>query len=88
MKRKNRVYKTKDNAFEYGFIAKEADMIGRMEPYFRPVWWAQYMGDGSQSFFNTKAECLAWIKDWYADGDISEVADDGLRWPKCGHGLK
>ena len=50
--------------FEYGYIAKASQMTGRMEPEFRPHWWAQYLGDGTQGMFDTKKECLAWIRGW------------------------
>ena len=49
--------------FEYGFIATPSDMAGLMEP-FRPMWNVQYLGDGTQEFFDTEAECLDWIKEW------------------------
>jgi hypothetical protein len=30
-----------------------------------PTWWAQYLGDGTQAFFDSKKECLDWIRNWY-----------------------
>ncbi len=57
-------YTTKGGVpFEYGFIAKPSDMAGRLEP-FRPCWNIQCSGDGTQAFFDTEEECLAWADEW------------------------
>jgi hypothetical protein len=32
-----------------------------------PVWSVQHLPDGTQAFFNTKRECLEWIKRWKED---------------------
>lgn len=47
--------------FQYGYIASPKQMAGSMEP-FSPCWWAQIMTDGTQEFFDTKRECLAWMR--------------------------
>jgi hypothetical protein len=49
--------------FEYGYIRSEKQLVGKMF-HFRPHWWAQYLGDGTEETFNTKAEAVAWIKEW------------------------
>jgi len=48
--------------FEYGYIRSPKDICGTMHP-FRPHWWIQYLGNGQSTICNTKAECLAWIKE-------------------------
>jgi len=63
----SKLYRTRDRAFEYGYIARASDMTGRMEPKFRPHWWAQLLSDGTMQTFDTKAECLAWIRGWSHD---------------------
>ena len=58
--------------FEYGYIRKEEDMVGIMAYKssstltipFRPHWWVQYLGNGQSAIFDTKKECLQWIKKW------------------------
>ena len=60
---KDRIYTTKDGAVEYGYIRTPKDMVGKMEP-FSPCWNVQYLGDGTQEFFDTKQECLDWIEEW------------------------
>jgi hypothetical protein len=32
-----------------------------------PIWSVQHLPDGTQAFFNTKRECLKWIKRWKED---------------------
>ena len=32
-----------------------------------PIWSVQHLPDGTQAFFNTKRECLEWIKRWKED---------------------
>jgi hypothetical protein len=32
-----------------------------------PTWSVQHLPDGTQAFFNTKRECLEWIKRWKED---------------------
>jgi hypothetical protein len=49
--------------FEWGYLSAQKDMCGTMTP-FRPMWWAQYLGDGTQEWFDTKSECIAWMRDW------------------------
>lgn len=49
--------------FEYAYIKKESDMAGIMIP-FRPHWWVQYLGDGQSAIFETKKQCIQWIKEW------------------------
>ena len=58
-----KVYTTKDKAFQYGYVAKPSDLCGRMIP-FRPHWWAQYQGDGTEQIFDTKKQALEWIESW------------------------
>lgn len=38
--------------FEFGYD----DRVG--------MWWAQYLGDGTQDWFESEAECSAWMKSW------------------------
>ena len=52
--------------FEYGYIKKPSDMYGTLTP-FRPCWWVQYLGDGQSKLFDTKKQCLQWIKEWDED---------------------
>ena len=66
MKKESKIYKVA--GFEYAYIRSPKDMAGTMYP-FRPHWWAQYLGNGESAMFDTKAECLAWIKEWDAIGD-------------------
>lgn len=49
--------------FQFAYVRSPKDMYGTMYP-FRSHWWAQYMGDGQSAIFDTKPECLAWIKSW------------------------
>ena len=49
--------------FQFAYVRSPKDMYGTMHP-FRSHWWAQYMGDGQGAIFDTKPECLAWIKSW------------------------
>jgi hypothetical protein len=32
-----------------------------------PTWSVQHLPDGTQAFFNTKRECLEWIRRWKED---------------------
>jgi hypothetical protein len=32
-----------------------------------PIWSVQHLPDRTQAFFNTKRECLEWIKRWKED---------------------
>ena len=57
----------KVQGFDCGFVAKEEDLCGKMEPYFRPFWEAVYLGDGLAGNFDTLKECQQWIIEW---GDI------------------
>ena len=52
-----------DPDFDWGYISAQKDMCGTMTP-FRPMWWAQYLGDGTQEWFDTRSECIAWMRDW------------------------
>jgi hypothetical protein len=56
-------YTTKCGRFDVGYIATPDDMAGKLEP-FSPCWNVQYLGDGTQEFFDTEEECKAWIKEW------------------------
>lgn len=49
--------------FQFSYIRTPKDMYGTMYP-FEPHWWIQYLGDGQTARFETKSECLAWIKEW------------------------
>jgi hypothetical protein len=62
--KRDKSHTERKGAFEISYCAKAADMVGTMRPEFRPFWNVQYLGDGTQAFFDTKRECLAWIKDW------------------------
>lgn len=64
------VHTTKDRAFEYGFVRSPSGMVGRMEP-FRPHWWAQYLGDGTQETFDSRLECISWIRSWRAEQSLN-----------------
>jgi hypothetical protein len=55
--------------FQFAYIRSPKDRYGTMGPSFSPHWWVQYMGDGQSAIFDTKPECLAWIKSW---DDIGE----------------
>ena len=57
------IHKSRDGRFEYGFTADPDDFIGTMEPW-SPHWWAQYQGDGTQGFFDTRAEMREWMQLW------------------------
>ncbi|NBV78217.1 hypothetical protein EBR66_08725, partial [bacterium] len=61
-KRSARIFRK--DGFEYGYVSKPSQMIGRMEPVFRPHWWAQKISDGTYQIFNTKKKMLDWIKEW------------------------
>lgn len=65
-----KTHKTKDGAFEFGYVAKPSDMAGKMAD-FRPHWWAQAMSNGAWSIFSTRKECEAWIADWYNDEEAA-----------------
>ena len=54
--------------FDWGYIATPDDMCGTMTP-FKPTWWAQYLEDGTQDWFDTKSECIAWMTSW---GEIDQ----------------
>ena len=62
--KKQKSYIMRKGGFEYGYISKESEMIGKMEPVFRPHWWAQYLSDGTSQIFSTKKQMLDWIKGW------------------------
>lgn len=62
------VNRTPCKNFEYGYVRKESELSGRMYN-FRPHWWAQYLDDGTSDIFDTKAECLAWMKSWNEIGE-------------------
>ena len=55
---------TPDGKFEYGWIASPRDMVGRMTP-FHQCWNVQYLGDGTQSYAQTKREVFEFIADFY-----------------------
>lgn len=59
----DRVRTTADGSFEYGHISTSEQINGSMVP-FRPHWWAQHMGDGTEDIFDSYLECLAWIRSW------------------------
>ena len=54
--------------FQYAYVRTQKDMYGTMYP-FQPQWWVQYLGNGASARFDTKAECLAWIKEWDEIGE-------------------
>jgi hypothetical protein len=54
--------------FQFAYIRTPKDRYGTMQN-FAPHWWAQYMGDGQSAIFDTKPECLAWIKSWDQIGE-------------------
>ena len=56
-------------SFEYGYVRSQKQMYGTMGSSFQPHWWVQYLGDGQSRMFDTKAECLAWIKEWDEIGE-------------------
>ncbi|NBV78011.1 hypothetical protein EBR66_07635 [bacterium] len=80
---KAKVYKM--GAFQYGYVSKPSQISGRMEP-FRPHWWAQYMGDGTDEIFKTKKQALAWIKEWNEIGKNPPMYAHHL-YEKKTHGL-
>jgi hypothetical protein len=47
--------------FEINRIAKPEDLAGKMEP-FKACWEVQSLLDGEQRFFDTKKECIEWIR--------------------------
>lgn len=47
--------------FEVSFVWQDGVVI-------RPYWEVQYLGDGTQTIFDTKREALAWIKEWEKRG--------------------
>ena len=49
--------------FQFAYIRSPKDMYGTMHN-FAPHWWVQYLGDGQSAIFDTKPECLTWIKSW------------------------
>jgi hypothetical protein len=49
--------------FQFAYIRSPKDIYGTMHD-FAPHWWVQYIGDGQSAIFDTKPECLAWIKSW------------------------
>jgi hypothetical protein len=49
--------------FDISFAEKPEDMVGKMIP-FSPVWNAQYLGDGTQEFFDDIKECQTWLRGW------------------------
>ena len=55
--------------FEYGYVRSRKQLNCIMLPQFEPHWWAQYLGDGTDATFKTKAECIAWIDSWNEIGD-------------------
>ena len=50
--------------FQFAYIRSPKDRCGTMGPLFAPHWWVQYLGDRQSAIFDTKPECLAWIKSW------------------------
>jgi hypothetical protein len=55
--------------FQFGYVRTQKDMYGTMGPSFEPHWWVQYLGNGQSAMFETKAECLQWIKEWDEIGE-------------------
>ena len=49
--------------FQFAYIRSQKDMCGTMYP-FKPHWWIQYLGNGESAIFDTKSQCLEWIKEW------------------------
>jgi hypothetical protein len=64
---RNRKTKRK-GCFEYSFISKPSQICGTLSP-FRPFWFIQHLGNGMFEMFDTKRECLGWIRQW---GQISK----------------
>ena len=58
------IRENKVQGFDCGYVDKEEDMAGKMEPCFTPFWEAQYLGDGTQEFFDTIQECQQWLREW------------------------
>ena len=51
----------KVKGFDCGFIAKQKDMLGKLEP-FEPCWNVQYLSDGTQKFFTKIKDAQNWIR--------------------------
>jgi hypothetical protein len=58
-----KIYET--SGFVYAYIRSPKHMSGTVYP-FKPFWWVQNLGDGLQEYFDTKEQCLQWIKEWDA----------------------
>jgi hypothetical protein len=67
MKTKVKTRVRKMGYFEYGYVSKPSQIFGVMLPEFQPHWWVQYLGNGLQWQFETKRECLDWMRDWGRD---------------------
>ena len=65
MKRRKRVTKTERR--EPPEVNHGMDGIVRKRRRLLPVWSVQHLPDGTQAFFNTKRECLEWVKRWKED---------------------
>jgi len=50
-------------AFDYGYVSRPSQMYGKLEP-FKTFWWAMRKADCTSEQFDTRKECLAWIKSW------------------------
>jgi|3_EtaG_2_1085321.scaffolds.fasta_scaffold46423_3 uncharacterized protein (DUF983 family) len=52
------------NGFEIAYIEKPEDFIGVFLNPFQPVWEVQSLLDGQQWWFDTKKECIVFIRDF------------------------
>ena len=63
------IRENKVQGFDCHYIEKPEDMVGTMTP-FKPSWNIQYLGDGTQEFFDTIKEAQEWLCSW-AEGETS-----------------
>tara|TARA_Y100001937_G_scaffold51053_1_gene71045 strand:- start:155 stop:391 length:237 start_codon:yes stop_codon:yes gene_type:complete len=61
------IRENKVQGFDCHYIEKPEDMAGTMTP-FKPSWNIQYLGDGTQEFFDTIKEAQEWLCSW-AEGE-------------------
>tara|TARA_B100000683_G_C12315086_1_gene484032 strand:- start:191 stop:424 length:234 start_codon:yes stop_codon:yes gene_type:complete len=57
------IRENKVQGFDCHYIEKPEDMAGTMTP-FKPSWNIQYLGDGTQEFFDTIKEAQEWLCSW------------------------
>lgn len=53
----------RSGTFRYGYVASPKQLNGRMEP-FAPHWYATYVRDLETWTFDTKRECLRFIREF------------------------